>query len=276
MFDDDFASRVARHRTSTRFGGGLELLAETGSTNDDASQRAADGAPEGLVIAAYRQRGGRGRLGRTWQSPPGAGLYFSTIVRPPPDARGERETSFLTLAAGVAVADAIEATCGLRCALKWPNDVVVSRGSDPTGGWRRAKLCGILSEAATSGAGLQHVVVGVGVNVGRDAGVDQLVPPATSIEGEVGRPVDPAVLLARCLTHLEIEVDALRTSPLAVADLLERWRGRARASFGRAVVWHAADGPREGRTIDVDDDGALTVATPRGVERVISGEVRWR
>ena len=153
---------------------------------------------------------------------------------------------------------------------------MVSRGSDPAGAWRRAKLCGILAEAATSGTGLQHVVVGVGINVRRDAAIDHLVPPATSIEGETGRTIDMAELLARCLTHLEIEVDALCTAPLAVPDLLERWRARARASFGRAVAWDAADGVREGRTIDIDDEGALTVATPRGLERVIAGEVRWR
>ncbi len=276
VFDNDFLPRVTIHRTSMRFGVRVELLAETGSTNDDASRRAAEGAPEGLVVVAFSQNAGRGRLGRTWQSPPGSGLYFSTIVRPPNDARGQRETSFMTLAAGVAVADAIEGLYGVRCALKWPNDLVVSRGSDPSGGWRRDKLCGILAEAATSGGGLQHVVVGVGINVSRDAVTEQLVPRATSIEREVGRRIDMAELLARCLTHFEIEVDALRTSPLAVSDLLERWRTRARASFGRAVVWDAPDGEREGRTIDIDESGALTVATALGIARVIAGEVRWR
>jgi BirA family biotin operon repressor/biotin-[acetyl-CoA-carboxylase] ligase len=202
-------------------------------------------------------------------------LYFSAVVRPP-QVRGQREASFLTLAAGVAVADAVQALGGPRCALKWPNDVVVSRGSDPAGAWRRAKLCGILAEASTSGDGLHYVVLGVGINLLRDAVIDQVVPAATSIEHETGLRIDAATLLARCLTHLEIEIDALRTSPLAAADLLERWRQRASPSFGRAVVWGDQSGMREGRTIDIDEDGALKIATPHGVERVLSGEVRWR
>lgn len=275
MPDHDFLALVAMHRTSTRFGMAIDVRDETESTNDDAAQRAADGAPEGLVVVAGSQRAGRGRLGRQWQSPAGAGLYFSTIVRPQ-QGRGARETSLLTLAAGVAVADAVQALSGLRCALKWPNDVVVSRGSDPAGAWRRAKLCGILAEASTSGDGLHYVVVGIGINVRRDAVTDQIVPAATSIEHETGKHIDRAELLARCLTHLEIEIDALRTSPLAASDLLERWRERARASFGRAVVWEGPQGMREGRTIDIDEDGALRIATPHGTEHVVSGEVRWR
>lgn len=272
MDDRDFVARVAMFRTSTRFGVTIDEHDETDSTNDDAARRAASGAPEGLVVVAHAQRAGRGRLGRTWQSPPGAGLYFSIVLRP----RGPRETSLLTMAAGVAIADAIQAVCGLRCALKWPNDVVVSRGSDPAGAWRRAKLCGILAEAATSGDGLHYVVLGVGINLRRDAVIDHIVPAATSIEHETGRRIDGADLLGKCLTHLEIQIDALRNSPLAAADLLERWRTRARPSFGRAVLWEAGGGVREGRTIDVDEDGALKIATETGVERVMSGEVRWR
>jgi BirA family biotin operon repressor/biotin-[acetyl-CoA-carboxylase] ligase len=275
VFDSDFLARVAMHRTSTRFGVRIDVREETTSTNDDAARLAAADAPEGMVVVAGSQRAGRGRLGRQWQSPAGAGLYFSTVVRPQ-QMRGLRETSLLTLAAGVAVADAVQGLGGPRCALKWPNDVVVSRGSDPAGAWRRAKLCGILAEASTSGEGLHYVVVGVGINVLRDAVTDQVVPAATSIEHETGQRVDAARLLAMCLTHLEIEIDALRTSPLAASDLLERWRARARASFGRAVVWESPMGLREGRTVDIDEDGALKIATPQGLERVLSGEVRWR
>ena len=124
MPDHDFLARVAMHRTSTRFGMAIDVRDETESTNDDAARRAADGAPEGLVVVAGSQRAGRGRLGRQWQSPVGAGLYFSTVVRPQ-QGRGARETSLLTLAAGVAVADAVQALSGLRCALKWPNDCLL-------------------------------------------------------------------------------------------------------------------------------------------------------
>ena len=115
------------------------------STNDIAIAAAEQGTPEGFVVAANAQSSGRGRLGRSWASPPGAGLYVSAILRPAPQV-----LPLITIAAGVAVADGIEAATGLRPCVKWPNDVYA--GS--------RKLAGILAEAGSSAAG-EHVVVGV-------------------------------------------------------------------------------------------------------------------
>ena len=127
------------------------ILAECASTNDEAAAWARQGAPEGAVVIADAQTRGRGRQGRSWHSPPGAALYFSTVLRPklplpklPP----------LTLAVGVALAETVTAL-GVPARLKWPNDVLVEG----------KKLAGILTESATQGGRLEHVIVGIGVNL---------------------------------------------------------------------------------------------------------------
>ena len=109
------------------------------STNDVAAALAEGGAPEGAVVLGEAQSAGRGRLGRTWESPAGAGIYVSTILRPDPDVM-----SLVTIAAGVALAQGIEAVSGLRPDLKWPNDVLIKDG----------KVAGILAEAT-----LRYVVL---------------------------------------------------------------------------------------------------------------------
>ena len=136
----------------------VEVVERTGSTNADLLARALGGAPEGVVLAAEEQSAGRGRMGRTWVSPPRAALTFSLLVRPaavPPARRG-----WLPLLAGVAVASAVTAVTGVQTRLKWPNDVLAGP----------AKLGGILAEAAGDA-----VVVGVGLNVSAEPG--ELPPP---------------------------------------------------------------------------------------------------
>ena len=136
----------------------VEVEDRTGSTNADLLARALAGAPEGVVLAAEEQSAGRGRMGRTWVSPPRAALTFSLLVRPaavPPARRG-----WLPLLAGVAVASAVTAVTGVQTRLKWPNDVLAGP----------AKLGGILAEATGDA-----IVVGIGLNVSADPG--ELPPP---------------------------------------------------------------------------------------------------
>jgi BirA family transcriptional regulator, biotin operon repressor / biotin---[acetyl-CoA-carboxylase] ligase len=136
----------------------IEVTAATGSTNADLLAQAMAGAPEGVVLAAEEQAAGRGRMGRTWVSPPRAALTFSLLVRPqtvPPARRG-----WLPLLAGVAVAAAVRSVAGVQAELKWPNDVLAGP----------AKLGGILAEAVGDA-----VVVGIGLNVSTEPA--ELPPP---------------------------------------------------------------------------------------------------
>jgi BirA family biotin operon repressor/biotin-[acetyl-CoA-carboxylase] ligase len=231
---------------------------EVSSTNTVAGDLAERGAPEGTVVVADAQSAGRGRQGRTWSSPPGAGLYFSIVLRPP-----RTIATKLTIAAGVAMADGIETATGLAVQLKWPNDLYVAS----------RKLGGILAESGAANGASLYVVLGCGINVMSSRFPPEIAGRATSIESELGRQVDRGAVLAECLASLWTRYGELRDERFA--DILQIWRARASLTFGRAVEWDAAGGVRRGIAESVDDTGALLVRTPAGMERVISGEIRW-
>ena len=266
-----FASRVVYFET-------------VGSTNDVADRLAADGAPHGTVVVADAQDRGRGRMGRTWFSPPGAGLYVSVVLRPEvlenPFALRRTVTlaSSVSLTAGVAIAEAVRAATGLPAGIKWPNDLVVER----------RKLCGILAEACSSaGHVLQHVILGYGINVRPAAYPPDIADRATSLETELGRPVDRAEVLAESLACLAEWLPSARAPDErrtqeddeggdGFARMLARWRELSPSSVGaRVEVLQAGGTALAGKTAGLDTDGALLVSVGGEVRRVIAGEVRW-
>ena len=153
---NDFA--VALENAASRLGpcaGRVSYCSEVSSTNDVALQLAASGAPEGTTVVAGAQTRGRGRQGRSWLSPPDAGLYVSVLFRP----RGVSSLAFLTLMGGAAVAEGIRASTGLPVLVKWPNDVVVEEEHAPRADQRRRKVAGILAEASGVGAAVGRVAI---------------------------------------------------------------------------------------------------------------------
>jgi BirA family biotin operon repressor/biotin-[acetyl-CoA-carboxylase] ligase len=239
-------------------------LPETSSTNDVAARLAGEGATQGTTVIASAQTAGRGRMGRGWHSPPGAGLYVSVVFR------DQRLAPMLTLAGGVAVADGIQAATGLPVEIKWPNDIVIREGS---GRSRRLKLAGILAEASTGAEGLQHVILGFGINVRHAPYPPELAGIATSLETELGRPVNEGSVLAETLAALRSQVQRLEAED--VPAILDRWRTLAPLAVGSTVEWDRADGRRRGTTAGIDNDGALLVREAGATERISSGEVRW-
>jgi BirA family transcriptional regulator, biotin operon repressor / biotin---[acetyl-CoA-carboxylase] ligase len=255
----DVAAALAR--ASARLGpfaGAVQWFAELSSTNDLAGELAAHGAREGTVVIAEAQTAGRGRLGRTWQSPAGAGLYFSLVVRPVTSM-----LPLLTLAAGVAIASAIEAAANLVPVLKWPNDVYIGR----------RKLAGILAEGGGAASGIGHVVVGIGINLRPASYPPEIAERATSLVGELGRDVERGVVLAEGLAAFAARYDDLRHG--RGEAVLRAWRAYAAPLLGRVVEWDAQDGARQGIAEGIDQTGALVVRTGDGTVRVVSGEVRW-
>jgi BirA family transcriptional regulator, biotin operon repressor / biotin---[acetyl-CoA-carboxylase] ligase len=232
-----------------------------GSTNDRALAWAEDGADEGCIVLADAQSAGRGRLGRTWASPAGAGIYVSLVLRPAAHA-----IPLLTMAAGLGVSDGVAAATGLQTHVKWPNDVCVA-------GRVSRKLAGILSEAGSSGDRVHHVVVGIGVNVLPAAYPPDVAARATSLEGELGRAVSRATVLAECLAGVWQRYGMLTSN--RGDELLAAWRARAAPTFGRRVEWDDAAGGHRGVARDVDATGALVVAADGRLVRVTAGEVRW-
>lgn len=262
------------------------FLQETGSTNDVALQAAADGAPDGTCVIARTQTAGRGRRGRAWVSPPGAGLYFSAVIRPPAGLEShERKanagnlpapSTLVTLMAAVAAVEAVTAATGFTPTIKWPNDLIVERGRTPASGqWERRKLGGILAEGALSDGALQQVVVGIGINLAPGAYPAEVAGIATNLEAEVGRPVDGFAVFAACRAALAREAGALFAD--AADDLLQRWRAHAPSAVGGRVAWMDGSHRATGVTAGLSVGGALIVEPDLGGAPVhlVAGEVEW-
>lgn len=258
--ESDLAPEAVLSRLATRrLGRDYQFLSACASTNDVARSRAAAGAAEGLVVVADGQSAGRGRLGRSWHSPPGQNLYFSLLLRP---ALPALRATPLTLLAGAALARAL-AEIGAAPRLRWPNDVLV-----PAPGGLR-KVAGILTEMASDRDRVRHIVLGVGLNVNGLEFPPDLAECATSLRMALGHACDRARLLVDFLAAFEsIYDDFLARGP---ASGLQAWRRHA--DLG-CVCRIDRDGARvEGIAIDIDDDGALLVRDDAGqVHRVVSGE----
>jgi BirA family biotin operon repressor/biotin-[acetyl-CoA-carboxylase] ligase len=204
--------------------------------------------PEGALVVADHQTGGRGRLGRTWEAPPGTAILCSLLLKPPPD----RNAPELSLVAGVAVADALERATGLAVQVKWPNDVML----------RRSKVAGCLAESRDG-----VVILGIGVNVNQ-AG-EQLPERAGSLRSLTGLAWDRAALLDSLLDDLDTRYGAWRKDGLdAVYDGLaprDFLRGRRVSVNGTA-----------GTAVKIDRAGKLEIAVgPDDVVTVESGEVLY-
>lgn len=242
--------------------GMLQALACVGSTNDEMRERLLAGAPSGSAVWATQQTAGRGRLGRTWFSPPDLNLYLSVGVRlVGPLARSVADR--LPLAAGVAAAAAIERNVPVSIGLKWPNDLEI-------GG---RKLGGILCEGITAGGEIDAVVIGVGVNVNTptDGFPAELADRATSLRAITGR--DWAIdLLAR---ELWSEVLHAATALLdgGSSGVITTF-GKRDALRGRPVRYTSSSNPRAGIADGVDPSGRLRVLDPDGTVTLVSaGEV---
>ena len=239
------------------------------STNDLAMRLAEQGYGDGTLVLAGQQTAGRGRGGHTWFSPPGTGLYGSVLL----DAAAPGHADWvrtLTLAAGVALAEGLHAASGLPVSIKWPNDIVVS----PAGAVRGArKLAGILAEATSEQGRVSRVVLGIGINVRATAWPPDISARVTSLEEELGRPVDAGLVLGTVLSRLGTWVRRLRAGQSAA--MLARWHALAVGATA-APVEIAADGQvQRGVSAGLNTDGALLVRQGTSTVPVLSGEVRW-
>ncbi|GIU85342.1 MAG: biotin--[acetyl-CoA-carboxylase] ligase [Acidimicrobiales bacterium] len=244
----------------------IRWVSETGSTNDDLLVEAERGAPEGLALAADVQTAGRGRLGRRWESPRGASLLISVLLRP-----GVHVSHGFALVAASALAmrGAVREVCEVEVDVKWPNDLVVraSRG----GGWR--KLGGILAESVTADERLDALVVGTGVNCNWQGFVpDELADVAISLDALCGGEVDRELLAVTYLTELERLL--IRAAQTDLGEVTKSWK-EASVTIGRDVVVDLGAGRSiRGVAEDVDDLGRLRVRSDDGVlHEVAVGDV---
>lgn len=233
---------------------------ETDSTNLRAKILADQGAPEGTLIIAEGQTGGKGRRGRSWFSPAGKGIYASLILRPtlPPN-----EAPRLTLLTAVAAAEALLALAPVPVRIKWPNDITVNG----------KKLAGILTQASTEIDVLDYVVVGLGVNVNiaEEEFPDDLRDSATSLLIETGATHPRIGMLRLYLEAFEEWYDRFRQS--GFLPVLERWKELSDV-IGRQVSVHIFNRRHTGEVLDVDPDGALILRDREGVlQKIVSGDI---
>jgi BirA family biotin operon repressor/biotin-[acetyl-CoA-carboxylase] ligase len=255
--------RIRRGLTTRYLGRHLVLLAETGSTNDVALALAGAKVPGGTVVIADHQTWGRGRAGRIWQATPGSHLFMSAILYP---TLAAEYLPALTLGAGVAVADAIIACTGLPAVIKWPNDILIGN----------RKVCGILSESRFCGSQLEHVVVGIGINVNGDLASmpEGIRSTATTLAAEAGRELSREDLLGAIWIRWEHILDEMSGS--GFASVLDRWRHHA-AILNRRVVISGPQGSLSGTAVDIDARGVLLVVDDQGRRiQVCMGDVSLR
>lgn len=238
-------------RDGARLGGRIVYRPAVRSTNLLARALMREGACDGIVVLTDDQTHGRGRLGRRWDVPAGSGLTVSLGLRLRPDF----PLFSLTPATALAIGDAVRALVGTRCALKWPNDVLVDG----------AKVAGILVELDQVSDGWT-AVVGVGINVN----AAPPLPTATCLATALGRPLAREPLLVQLLAALEAYVEAAERAPRVV---MEQWQERLE-TLGRSVAVTMPGATLEGLAVDVDAEGTLLLRLDDGTMRSIyAGDV---
>ena len=254
---DDLLSLVNGNRI---IGRDIRVFEETTSTNDVVERLARDGVREGVVVFAETQTRGRGRLGRKWISPARKGLWFSVLLRP--TLSPQAATQF-TVAAATSLVRAIRQTTSLEAEIKWPNDVLI-------GG---KKTAGVLTELSAELDRINHVVLGIGVdvNLGKSDLPAELRASTTSLKIESGSEIRRGDLAAALLRELERDYDLICGGHFPV--VCEEWQGRC-VTLGKRVKIRIGERTVSGEAEALDDNGALLLRTEHGhLERIIGGDV---
>lgn len=253
-----FVSDVVKGLATRTIGREIISHPELASTNTLAAELAQMGAVDGLVVLAETQSGGKGRLGRTWLSPPG-NLYLSVVLRP---AVPTHKAPLVTLMGAVAVATAIRKHLGLPAGIKWPNDILISG----------KKTSGLLTEMSAEPDRIRHIVLGIGVNVNMDP---EDLPPevrnmSTTLAAEAGRTVDRTPLLRDLLVELDHWYARLLQQE---AEVLRAWEG-LNVTLGKRVAVSGAGMTLEGVARGIDEEGRLMLLMDDGTSRqVAAGDV---
>lgn len=253
---------LQRYLHTDWLGSTLRYYDEIDSTNLEAKRLADAGMPEGTLVISDCQESGRGRLGRSWASPSGCGLWMSFVLKP---SYPVEQASMVTLVVAMAVMDAIEEVTGLKAQIKWPNDIVI----------QGKKVCGILTEMSIEEGHISFIVPGLGVNVNNREFPPELCEKAVSLYMLTGKTVSRAALAGAVSRHFEkYYSNFLIYSNLA--GIKDAYNARL-ANYNRQVVISDPSGSFTCLSEGIDETGALLVRMEDGSRRAItSGEVSVR
>jgi len=226
------------------------------STMDHAFELGMAGEDEGTVVCAESQTKGKGRLGRSWSSPKGKGIYMSIILRP---SLLPSNVAQLTLLAAVATCEAIRKTTSVAAKIKWPNDILIND----------KKVAGILTELSAEVDRVRFVVVGVGVNV--NTALKYLPKQGTSLKNETKKMVSRVELLQEILRLMEQWYQ--RVNAEGFSPVMKRWKELS-STLGKRIRLIDAGGKIEGKAIDLDRDGGLIIRSDSGIAvKRMSGDI---
>jgi BirA family transcriptional regulator, biotin operon repressor / biotin---[acetyl-CoA-carboxylase] ligase len=256
------ASSLRAALSGSLFGINVRCFDLLESTNALARSMAGQDAPEGTIVVADEQSAGRGRMGREWLAQPGANLLFSVLLRP----GVEPEQVFaITMIMAVSAVESLHRKAGVRAGIKWPNDVYV----------RHRKLAGILTEIDLKGSIVNHVVLGIGLNVNwHPDETGEIRAPATSLLLETGRAYRRADLLVWILE--EFESGYRRFLKGELETFYSKWNELSLV-LGRDVVIESGEERIYGKAVSIDRSGALILEEGNGTRRsIVSGDVSLR
>ena len=239
----------------------LVCLSEADSTNTRAKQLAEEGYPEGTLVVAEYQSAGRGRRGREWEGPSGAGIYMTLVLKPEiePD-----NASMLTLIAALAVSAAARKLTGRSVGIKWPNDIVMNG----------KKICGILTEMSLQSDHIDHIVIGIGINVHNEHFPEEIAGVATSLYLETGEHYRRAVLIEEIWEQFE-HYYGIFMETWDLGGLIKEYNAHL-VNMNQEVKVLDPREPFEGRSMGITARGELMVDTREGCRLVSSGEVSVR
>ncbi len=231
------------------------------STNTKAKQLAEEGYPSGTLVVAEQQDAGRGRRGRGWESPQGAGIFMTVMLKPDIEPNN---ASMLTLVAALAVSAAIRKQTGRPAGIKWPNDIVMNG----------KKVCGILTEMSAQVDYVNHIVVGIGINVHNESFPEEIAQVATSLYLETGERWNRAALIEEIWEQFE-RYYAIYLETQDLSGLVKEYDEHL-VNRNQIVRVLDPNDPFEGRAMGITSKGELVVDTWESRKLVSSGEVSVR
>lgn len=256
-----YPEEIKSHLKTAQIGRNIFYQDTLDSTNIKAKDIAEKSLTDGTVVVAERQTGGKGRLGRVWNSPHGTGIWMSVLVKPdilPMDA------SKITLLTAVSVAQGIEEVLGIRPGIKWPNDILI----------RGKKVCGILTEMKADMDRVHHLIVGIGINVNDNEFPADLSGIATSLKLETGIDINRAKMTAAILNSWEKNYFEFLQN--GFSKVRSAWKDYS-INLGVEVTVNTIKDVIQGIALDIDQDGALLVEDLRGiVHQILAGDVSLR
>ena len=231
------------------------------STNTKAKELAEDGHPSGTLVVADRQTAGKGRRGRSWESPTGIGIFMTLMLKP---EINPNNASMLTLVAAMATTRAIRRVTGVPAMIKWPNDIVMNG----------KKVCGILTEMSAQFDYINHIVIGIGINVHNEEFPEEIKETASSLFLESGQHIHRASLIEAFLEEFEdVYAEYLKTEDM---EGLQKEYDTMLVNRGRQVRVLDPKEPFEGKAMGITKKGELIVDTWESRKLVSSGEVSVR